>query len=87
MSQCRKDWLYKLCNCSLDFMYPSGDGKRKCRISDFKCFNRYDSKFNYEKPPEDNQYFPDKEDGLECKCLPECERIDYDVEISPLQTM
>lgn len=91
LAECRKDWLHRLCNCTLDFMYPTGDGKgdgkRKCRISDFKCFHKYDSIFNYQKPPEGNQYFSDKEDGLECNCLPECERIDYDVEISPLQTV
>lgn len=86
LSECRRQWLIELCNCSLDFMYPF-DNTTKCKISDFDCFHKFGRKFNYEKPPENNQYFPDKSDGLECKCLPECERVDYDVELSPLRRM
>lgn len=65
-------------------MFPVGNYSR-CVISDFKCLHRFDSKFSYEQPPS-NQYFPDDEEGIVCQCLPECEHIDYETEISPIQT-
>lgn len=65
-------------------MFPTGN-YRQCAISDFKCLHRFDNRFSYEQPPA-NQYFPNEEEGIVCQCLPECERIDYETEISPIQT-
>lgn len=41
--------------------------------------------FNYERPPSGNPYFSDDEEGLQCVCLPECESIDYGLDVSPIQ--
>lgn len=62
-------------------MYPF-DNSTKCKISDFDCFHKLGRKFNYEKAPENGRYFTGKADPIDCQCLPECERIDYEVEIS-----
>lgn len=39
--------------------------------------------FNYEKPPDGNPFFSDEVEGMTCACLPECNRVDYAIEISP----
>lgn len=39
--------------------------------------------FNYEKPPNGNPFFNDEDEGMTCPCLPECNRVDYALEISP----
>lgn len=39
--------------------------------------------FNYEKPPDGNPFFNDADEGMECPCLPECNRVDYAIEVSP----
>lgn len=83
LSECRRKRLIELCKCSLEFMYPT-DNSTKCTISDFACLLKVGRKFNYEKPT-NSRYFSDKPDPIDCQCLPECERIDYDVEISPLR--
>lgn len=31
--------MLNLCNCTLDFMFPTGD-YQQCAISDFKCLNK-----------------------------------------------
>jgi len=38
--------------------------------------------FNYEKPPLGNPFFDDSFDGMSCPCLPECNRVDYAIEVS-----
>lgn len=38
--------------------------------------------FNYEKPPSDNPYFDESEQGIECSCPPECQQLDYSIQIS-----
>lgn len=37
---------------------------------------------NYEKPPANNPYFDASEAGMECSCPPECQQLDYSVQIS-----
>lgn len=38
--------------------------------------------FNFQKPKKSNQYFDDSEEGIECPCFPECNRVDYAVEVA-----
>lgn len=39
--------------------------------------------FNYEVPPKENEFFNQKEQGMFCDCLPECDRIQYLNEVQP----
>lgn len=36
MCNCRMQYLISACNCTVDFIYPSGDNPQ-CEISDLKC--------------------------------------------------
>lgn len=38
--------------------------------------------FNFEKPKKGNPFFDDSEEGMECPCFPECNRVDYAIEIT-----
>lgn len=38
--------------------------------------------FNYEKPPANNPFFNDTNEGMTCPCLPECHRVEYSIEIT-----
>lgn len=38
--------------------------------------------FNYEKPPKNNPYFDESEEGMECSCPPECQQLEYSIQIS-----
>lgn len=39
---------------------------------------------NFEKPPLGNKYFNDSDEGILCDCLPECHRVDFSIEVSPI---
>lgn len=39
---------------------------------------------NFEKPPIGNKYFNDSDEGILCDCLPECHRVDFSIEVSPI---
>lgn len=120
ISECRQQTMVSSCNCSLDFIFPTGEYPQ-CNASALKCLYRFDGKirfrdvrmrawgariayrllgnrlnlilcllcvcaaiFNYEIPPKGNKYFEDDEIGMMCNCMPECELIDYGVEVSPI---
>ena len=73
----------KFCNCSVGFLFPAKNYP-ECSVKQLFCLIKYNEIFNAEKPLEKNPYFDENEDGIECSCLPECSRIDYSIEISPI---
>ncbi|KAJ6633823.1 Pickpocket protein 19, partial [Pseudolycoriella hygida] len=79
---CRMHYLISTCNCTVDFLYPSAD-YQQCKLTDLKCLFDNNDLFNHEKPSTENQYFSDKEDGMVCDCLPECESVDYELDVTP----
>ncbi|KAJ6635967.1 Pickpocket protein 19 [Pseudolycoriella hygida] len=83
LAECRQKQMITNCNCTVDFLYPTADYP-VCKISDFKCLYNYDTLFNFERPPKGNPYFSEDEVGLSCECLPECESIDYSLDVSPI---
>lgn len=48
-----------------------------------KLFPSIQDVFNYEKPPNGNPFFNDEDEGMVCPCLPECNRVDYAIEVAP----
>lgn len=38
---------------------------------------------NYEKVL-GSTFFSDEDEGIECNCLPECDHIQYDIELAPI---
>lgn len=83
LSECRRQWVLRNCNCSIDFMYPTFRDARDCRMSDFDCIHRISRKFNFK---EENRFFRDsRTDESACLCLPACERVDYDADVSSLR--
>ncbi|XP_037034912.1 pickpocket protein 19-like [Bradysia coprophila] len=79
---CRRQYLISTCNCTVDFIYPSGND-RQCKISDYKCLNQFNDLYNHEKPLPGNDFFSDEEEGMVCDCLPECEAVDYAFDVAP----
>lgn len=89
LSECRRQWLLRLCNCSIDFMYPTFRDSSDCKISDFDCILKVSRIFNFnERTLNGNHNFRDaRTEDLDCVCLPSCKRIDYDIEFSSLRMM
>lgn len=69
-------YCVKLCNCSMDLLFPTAKYPQ-CNITDFFCLDNYNDMLNAEKSD-------DGEPGIECSCLPECSRIDYGTELQPI---
>lgn len=38
---------------------------------------------NYEKVPT-STFFSNEDEGIVCSCLPECDHIQYDIELAPI---
>ncbi|KAG5674514.1 hypothetical protein PVAND_004476 [Polypedilum vanderplanki] len=83
MSACRQQHLKKFCNCSVSFLFPSGEIP-DCNISSLLCLSKFNEILNAEKPLTKNPYFDENEEGIECFCLPECSRIEYSIVTSPI---
>jgi hypothetical protein len=66
----------KFCNCSFGIMFPSGKYP-ECNIDHLSCLSKYNDLFNAEKSD-------DGEPGIECSCLPECSRTDFNLELQPI---
>lgn len=73
----------KFCNCSVAFLHPAVDYP-ECDVNGILCLIKYNDFLNAEKPLTKNPFFDDNGDGLECRCLPECSRIDYKIDASPI---
>lgn len=73
----------KFCGCVVGFHMPA-DNYPECDLSGLFCLIDYNEILNAEKPQKKNVFFDENEDGIVCHCLPECSRIDYDLEISPV---
>lgn len=71
------------CNCSVAYLFPAV-GYNECNVSSLFCLIKYNDLLNGEKPLMKNPFFDEDEEGISCKCLPECSRIDYNIEISPI---
>lgn len=61
----------------LDDNYP------ECNVSGILCLTSVNHILNIEKPETTDSNFESVE-GMICDCLPECSRIDYDVETYPI---
>jgi acid-sensing ion channel, other len=83
MSECRQQHTLKFCNCSVGFQFPAKNYP-ECNVSGMKCLIEYNDLLNAEKPVTKNPFFNEAEEGMTCQCLPECTRLDYSVEISPI---
>lgn len=75
--------MMSFCGCSVAFHMPADDYP-ECDLSGLFCLIDYNEILNAEKPQTKNAFFDENEDGISCNCLPECSRIDYDLEISPI---
>jgi acid-sensing ion channel, other len=73
----------KFCNCSVGFLFPAVNYP-ECNVTQLLCLIEFNEIFNAEKPQTQNPFFDENEEGIECSCLPECSRIDYSIEISPI---
>jgi acid-sensing ion channel, other len=73
----------KFCNCSVGFLFPSVNYP-ECNVTQFLCLIKFNDILNAEKPQNKNPFFDENEDGITCSCLPECSRIEYSLEISPI---
>lgn len=51
----------------------------------FFILNRFSDTFRYDKPPKNNPYFDEREDGVPCECMPACNRVRYEFEINQIQ--
>lgn len=83
ISACRQSYSMRFCNCSVDFLHPS-NGFPSCDVSGILCLIPYNDLLNAEKPLKANQFFSEDEEGLKCSCLPECNRVEYKIEMSPI---
>lgn len=75
-------YTMQFCNCSVGFEFPSY--YPECNVSSLICLIKYNEFVNLEKPLNKNPFFDDDAEGMICKCLPECSRIDYSYDISPI---
>lgn len=73
----------KFCNCSVAFLFPA-KGYPECTVSGLVCMIKYNDLVNNVKPQVKNVFFDENEDGLDCVFLPECSRINYNIELSPI---
>lgn len=65
------------------FLFPA-EGYQECNVSSLLCLIKYNDIVNAVKPRTTNPFFDENEEGLECDCLPECSRIDYIIDESPI---
>jgi len=65
----------------LNFYSP--DNVRECNVSGLMCLIEFNDMLNAEKPQNKNPFFANEE-GIECSCLPECNRVEYAVDMSPV---
>ncbi|CAO1307599.1 unnamed protein product [Diamesa serratosioi] len=79
MSECRRVHMLKYCNCSVGFQFPIDDNYPECNVSGILCLTSVNDILNIEKPDTTNTNY-ESDEGMICDCLPECSRIDYDVE-------
>lgn len=75
--------MMRFCNCSVAFFYPAV-GYAECNVSGLVCLIEFNDIFNAEKPQGKNAFFDEKDEGIECNCLPECNRIEYSTEMSQI---
>ena len=61
----------------LDDHYP------ECNVSGILCLTGVNDILNIEKPDTTNSNY-ESDEGMICDCLPECLRIDYEVETHPI---
>lgn len=61
----------------LDHNYP------ECNVSGILCLTDVNNILNIEKPDTTNSNY-ESDEGMICDCLPECSRIDYEVETHPI---
>lgn len=73
----------KFCNCSVAFLHPAV-GYPECDLTGLLCLVKFNDFLNAEKPLTKSPYFDDNGEGIECRCLPECSRIDYKTDPSPI---
>lgn len=71
------------CNCSVGFLFPPGS-YNECNVSSIFCLIEHNDFLNAEKPQNNNPFFDADAEGMECRCLPECSRIDYSYDVSPI---
>lgn len=71
------------CNCSVAFLFPAVN-YNECNMSSLFCLIDHNDFLNAEKPQKKNPFFDENEEGMECHCLPECSRILYSFDISPI---
>jgi amiloride-sensitive sodium channel len=83
LSHFPQHYTKEFCNCSVAFFYPAVN-YRECNVSSLICLIEHNDFLNAEKPQMKNEFFDDDDDGMVCKCLPECSRIDYSFEVSPI---
>lgn len=62
----------------LDDDYP------ECNVSGILCLTDVNDILNIEKPDTTNSNYDKSDEGMICDCLPECSRIDYEVETHPI---
>lgn len=84
MSACRHQHMVKFCNCSFGFHFFTDEEIPECKVSQTKCLEKHNAIFMTEKPLADNPHFDDNEEGIVCKCLPECSRIEYSINMEPM---
>ncbi|KAJ4450936.1 hypothetical protein ANN_02371 [Periplaneta americana] len=70
IAQCHRDSTVQHCNCT-PFFYPNDEGIPLLTAD----------VFNYEMPDDDNPFFDDEQDGMQCSCAADCERLEYTSEI------
>lgn len=76
--------MMKFCNCSFGFLFFTDDDNPECTVSQILCLIKYNDILNAVKPAEKNPYFDDTDEGITCKCLPECSRIEYNKATEPI---
>lgn len=75
--------MKRFCGCSVGFMFPAKN-YLECNVSSLLCLTPYNDFVNAVKPQTKNKFFDENEEGMVCDCLPECSRITYEVDVSPI---
>ncbi|XP_073821637.1 pickpocket protein 19-like [Musca autumnalis] len=76
-SECQQEYLVRLCNCTLDILYPRDDEYRPCRLVDLPCLYQHnDVLLNIEQVGE-QEYVAYHESGMSCPCFFNCESLSF----------
>ncbi|XP_058986548.1 pickpocket protein 19-like [Musca domestica] len=76
-SECQQEYLAKLCNCTMDILYPIDENYRPCRLLDLPCLYKHnDILLNMESFGE-QQYVTFNKEGINCPCYFNCKSLNY----------